>query len=247
MNNKFGRDERYRSDGSRRESYRDDYRDDYVSADFRRSREAREPFWRGIDEDRALRSPDQQFETSGNYREPREPYGETYSSRERRYGDSAYGGWSRDRPRFEGAHGLSYAGYGTDVPRAGYGTDVPRGYAGRGPKGYVRTDERIREDVCDRLSASDEVDATDISVRVENGEVTLEGSVETRHMKRLAEDIAEDVSGVSDVHNTIRVQKPILTEIKEKLTGQAHQEHYANTGTKTTSASDPSSARNSMP
>jgi len=238
MNNKFGRDERYRSDGSRRDSYRDDYRDDYASEAFRRSREGREPFWRGIDEDRALRSPDQQFETSDNYREPREPYGETYSSRERRYGDSAYGGWSRERPRFEGAHGLSYAGYRTDVPR---------GYAGRGPKGYVRTDERIREDVCDRLSSSDEVDATDISVRVENGEVTLEGSVETRHMKRLAEDIAEDVSGVSDVHNTIRVQKPILTELKEKLTGQAHQEHYANTGTKTTSAIDPVSARNGMP
>jgi len=238
MNNKFGRDDRYRSDGSRRDGYRDDYRDDYASADFRRSREGREPFWRGIDEDRVLRSPDQQFETSGNYREPREPYGETYSSRERRDGDSAYGGWSRDRPRFEGSHGLSYAGPGTDIPR---------GYAGRGPKGYVRTDERIREDVCDRLSSNDEVDATDISVLVENGEVTLEGSVETRHMKRLAEDIAEDVSGVSDVHNTIRVQKPILTELKEKLTGQTHVEHYANTGTKTTSASDPASARNGMP
>jgi len=249
MNNKNGRDDRYRSDGSRRESYRDDY----ASADYRRSREGREPFWRGIDEDRALRSPDQEFETSGNYREPREPYGETYSSRERRYGPSAYGGWSRSGferspvPSAEGGYAPSLAGgYATDMPRR-YTTDVPRGYAGRGPKGYVRTDERIREDVCDRLSENDEVDATDISVRVENGEVTLEGSVETRHMKRLAEDIAEDVSGVSDVHNTIRVQKPILTEIKEKLTGEARHEHYANTGTKTTSTSSPASARNGMP
>lgn len=70
------------------------------------------------------------------------------------------------------------------------------GYAGRGPKGYTRSDERIREDVCDRLSWNDEVDATDITVRVQSGEVTLEGSVETRRMKRLAEDIAEDVPGV---------------------------------------------------
>ena len=243
MNNRFGRDDRYRSDGSRRDSYRDDY----ASADYRRSREGREPFWRGIDEDRALRSPDQEFETSGNYREPREPYGETYSSRERRYGPSAYGGWSRDRSSFERSYAPSSAGGYAPSLSGGYATDIPRGYAGRGPKGYVRTDERIREDVCDRLSSNDEVDATDISVRVENGEVTLEGSVETRHMKRLAEDIAEEVSGVSDVHNTIRVQKPILTELKEKLTGEARHEHYANTGTKTTSASDPSSARNGMP
>jgi len=238
MNNKFGRDGRYRSDGSRRDSYRDSYRDEYPSVDFRRSREDREPVWRGLAEDRGLRSPDQEFGTSGNYREPREPYGETYTNYERRAGDSASGGWTRDRSRFDGAYAPS---------SGGYATDIPRGYAGRGPKGYVRTDERIREDVCDRLSWNDEVDATDISVRVENGEVTLEGSVETRHMKRLAEDIAEDVSGVSDVHNTIRVQKPILTELKEKLTGEAHHEHYANTGTKTTSASGSGSARNGVP
>ena len=213
MNNKFGRDDR-------------------------RGREAREQFWRGIDEDRALRSPDQEFETSGNYREPREPDGETYSSRERRYGPSAYGGWSRERSRFDGSYAPSFGGYVTDAPG---------GYAGRGPKGYVRSDERIREDVCDRLSWNDEVDATEISVRVENGEVTLEGSVETRHMKRLAEDIAEDVAGVLDVHNTIRVQKPILTEIKEKITGEARHEHYANTGTKSASSGSSASARNGMP
>jgi hypothetical protein len=56
-------------------------------------------------------------------------------------------------------------------------------------------------------------------------------------MKRLAGDIAEEVSGVKDVHNTIRVTKPILTELKEKITGEAREEHYANTGTKTTGAS----------
>jgi hypothetical protein len=86
------------------------------------------------------------------------------------------------------------------------------------------------------LSWHDEVDATDITVRVANGEVTLEGSVETRHMKRLAEDIAEDVPGVLDVHNNVRVTKPILAEIREKLTGESTRDHYANTGTKTTGA-----------
>ena len=53
----------------------------------------------------------------------------------------------------------------------------------------------------------------------------------------VATDLAEDVPGVLDVHNTIRVQKPILTELKEKITGEAKEEHYANTGTKTTGTS----------
>ena len=53
-------------------------------------------------------------------------------------------------------------------------------------------------------------------------------------MKRLAEDLAERVPGVTDVHNTVRVKKPILTEIKEKLSGEAEHGHYARTGTKTT-------------
>lgn len=226
MNDKFGRDGRYREDRFGREH------------DYRREREARENSFRHFDEDRALRSPDQEFETSGNYRQPSEPYG-NFSPR---YGRSNtdYASASYDRSRFAGNYGPSY-GSGFNENRYGWTTETRGGYAGRGPKGYVRTDERIREDVCDRLSWNDEVDATDIVVRVDNGEVTLEGSVETRHMKRLAADLAEDVPGVTDVHNTVRVKKPILTEVKEKLTGEASEHHYANTGTKTSSASATSS------
>ena len=77
---------------------------------------------------------------------------------------------------------------------------------GRGPKGYQRSDARILEDVCDRLMYSD-VDAGEIEVRVENGEVTLSGSVRDRGDKRRAEDVAEEVSGVRDVHNNIRVHR----------------------------------------
>jgi hypothetical protein len=104
------------------------------------------------------------------------------------------------------------------------------GFAGRGPKGYTRTDERIREDVCDRLSMDDDVDATDITVEVQNGEVTLSGTVATRSMKHQAEDLAEDAAGVKDVHNQLRVTKGLLNEIKDKLSGE--EGHYANTGTK---------------
>ena len=78
-------------------------------------------------------------------------------------------------------------------------------YRGRGPKGYQRSDERVREDLCERLMDAADVDASEISVEVSSGEVTLAGSVPDRRMKREAEDIAEDVMGVKQVHNALRV------------------------------------------
>jgi osmotically-inducible protein OsmY len=81
-------------------------------------------------------------------------------------------------------------------------------YAGRGPKGYRRSDDRIREDLCDMLCEHGGIDARDVEVQIVNGEVTLLGFVRSRQEKRLAEDLAEDVSGVRDVHNQLRVQSP---------------------------------------
>jgi len=78
----------------------------------------------------------------------------------------------------------------------------------RGPKGYKRSDDRIREDVNDRLSMQEQLDPTEIEVAVSNGEVTLTGSVETRREKFLAEEIADDVSGVTEVNNQVRVGRP---------------------------------------
>lgn len=78
-------------------------------------------------------------------------------------------------------------------------------FAGRGPKGYQRSDDRIREDVSDRFTEHGDLDASGIEVDVRQGVVTLSGSVEGRWDKRLAEDIAERVPGVRDVMNQLRV------------------------------------------
>ncbi len=80
------------------------------------------------------------------------------------------------------------------------------GYKGKGPKEYQRSSERIREDVYDRLSDSDHVDASEVQVKVENNEVILSGTVSSRQQKRMAEDIVEAVSGVKHVENRIRVR-----------------------------------------
>jgi osmotically-inducible protein OsmY len=79
-------------------------------------------------------------------------------------------------------------------------------YTGRGPRGYQRTDDRIREDVCDMLTDDHRVDASDIDIQVSKGEVTLAGSVRTREEKRFTEDIVERVSGVREVNNNLKVR-----------------------------------------
>jgi hypothetical protein len=77
----------------------------------------------------------------------------------------------------------------------------------RAPRGYVRSDERIREDVCDRLMCAHWIDPTDVEVSVERGEVTLDGTVRRRGDKRAIEDIAESVLGVKEVHTRLRLRQ----------------------------------------
>src|SRR4030095_11010348 len=84
--------------------------------------------------------------------------------------------------------------------------DDQRQHRGRGPKGYKRSDERIKEDVNDRLSDDYYLDASEVEVAVSNTEVTLTGTVNSREEKRRAEDIAESVSGVTNVENRLRVK-----------------------------------------
>src|SRR5690625_3385461 len=55
------------------------------------------------------------------------------------------------------------------------------------------------------------VDASDVEVKVDGGEVTLSGTVASRRMKRRAEDIADGIRGVHDVHNQLRVSRDSLS------------------------------------
>ena len=82
-------------------------------------------------------------------------------------------------------------------------------HRGRGPRNYTRSDERIREDINDRFTDNDYLDASEIEVEVSSGDITLSGTVDTRYEKRLAEDVAERVSGARNVENRIRVKQNI--------------------------------------
>jgi osmotically-inducible protein OsmY len=112
-----------------------------------------------------------------------------------------------------------------------------RGFAGRGPKGYQRSDERLREEVSDRLMADDQIDASDIEVQVRNGEVTLTGTVQDRWSKRSAEDCAEQVMGVRDVMNQIRVTGPPSSDQTKGSTGSADEQSTGVNGRRRATAS----------
>jgi osmotically-inducible protein OsmY len=83
----------------------------------------------------------------------------------------------------------------------------PQSFAGRGPRGYRRSDERIREDVCDVLTEAADVDASDIDVAVSDGVVTLGGAVVDRPSRTRAETLVGMIAGVSGVQNRITVRK----------------------------------------
>ena len=115
------------------------------------------------------------------------------------------------------------------------------GFAGRGPKDYQRSDERIREEVSDRMTDDDSLDASDITVQVRQGEVTLAGSVTSRDQKRRAEDMAESISGVREVTNNIRVaREQNAPDLNQSPSIQVNQPGQSKTGTKTGSGSTPS-------
>ncbi len=93
--------------------------------------------------------------------------------------------------------------YGSNYP---YGQSNYGRYSGYGPSGYTRPDDRIQDDINDRLTWDGRIDATDINVEVNDGIATLTGSVDSRRDKRIAEDLADDVPGVWDVNNQLRVR-----------------------------------------
>ena len=85
--------------------------------------------------------------------------------------------------------------------------DVRRKHFGRGPRNFRRSDQRIYEDVCEALTQSHAVDATEISVKGDDGIVDLVGSACERIQKYIAEDIAIGIAGVRDVRNLLTVRE----------------------------------------
>lgn len=87
-----------------------------------------------------------------------------------------------------------------------------------------RADEAIQDDVRWTLSDDPFLGAEPIEVAVDDGSVTLKGKVDHWQKKRLAERLAEDVSGVSAIENNLeisydtpRTEDEIRTQIARQL------------------------------
>jgi len=135
--------------------------------------------------------------------------------------------WSQGRQRQPNQTGQDWSSQGRfGQSNQGQSGQSNRGqFTGRGPRNYKRADARIEEDINECLTQHGTLDATDIEVTVQNGEVTLKGSVENRQAKRLAEEVVEGVSGVKDVTNQIKVQ--------QSKTGGSQQGESSGTDTQT--------------
>ena len=122
---------------------------------------------------------------SGNYGHIDEGHGARY------YGTGNYGGYFELGPDGN-----------TDDNNRMYGP-----HSGKGPKGYTHSDEKIKDDVGEKLYHDSFIDASDIEVSVKDGEVTLSGTVESKQTKRRAEDCAYSVAGVKDVTNLLKTNR----------------------------------------
>src|SRR5690242_16211778 len=69
-------------------------------------------------------------------------------------------------------------------------------------------DPEIQQAVIRELRWDTRVDETDVGVEVDNGVVTLTGTVDTYQKRMAAQQAAHRVSGVLDVANDIRVHIP---------------------------------------
>jgi hypothetical protein len=189
------RDERHARDWSDRAAYSAERPWDRVRETARdwtdRDRDGRRGLAEFTDNDRASNYSSYRSSHRDDWNRDRDDYG----NRERSFGDTS---------EYATADRYSYA-----APWPDPGTSRPwkgPNYAGRGPRGYQRSDQRIHEEICDRLTDDPRIDASDIEVAVQAGELTLTGSVRSRDEKRYAEDLAERLSGVREVNNNLKVK-----------------------------------------
>jgi len=229
-NTNYNRNQSYQQDWNENDQGYDRYRNNQnryqgYSNDYRGSENARNQEWQNGGDRGGYND---QY-TAGNYNNRRGYYddqnrGDYNKSYNQNRENDYRGNWNRNYD--EGNYGSDYRNKSntrernwwdrtSDEVASWFGDDdaerrrrmdkINGPHRGKGPKGYTRSDERITDDINEKLSDDSYIDASNIEVSVSNGDVTLSGTVDSRESKRRAEDIAESVSGVKDVTNQLRV------------------------------------------
>jgi osmotically-inducible protein OsmY len=123
-----------------------------------------------------------------------------------------------------------------------YGSSGRQGYSeygshrGKGPKGYTRSDDRLKEIICEKLTDDPTIDATEINVEVTSQIVKLTGTVDDRFTKYDVEELIERCGGVKDIDNQLRVRSGSSQRSQLGSQGGSSMESYGS-GTGQTSGS----------
>jgi osmotically-inducible protein OsmY len=134
------------------------------------------------------------------------------------YGNQGYGGQNNGSAGQQSHRGAQHGQYGNQS--YGQGGNPMGLHRGKGPQGWTRSDERIKDQVCEALTDHEHIDASGIDVEVKNGDVTLSGMVPDRETKRAAEDCAERIAGVKDVANQLKVSSDERMRIGQSSQGK---------------------------
>ncbi len=126
----------------------------------------------------------------------------------------SYGDWQRHSTgATSGARGQEGFGnpgeetWGEEQFRAERREEQGRRQSNAGPRGRRRSDESLRDEIREILTADPELEVTDMEVEVEGGAVTLTGAVIDSDARLLAEELVETLPGVREVHNRLRVDR----------------------------------------
>ena len=207
--------------------------------------------------DRGNERPPYRGQGSG-YEDPFEPSAPGPAEQQSYFGTGAYGeggaGFGGGYGEYRGVEAnrgsdwdRRYSGYGRGDSRSGEQQQQRPGLLsrlfGRGPKGYQRSDERLREDISERLMQAGNVDSSEVTVNVVSGAVTLEGTVPDRYMKHCIEDVVDACPGVQDIDNRIRVDRGWANRANDEWNrNRGSQGSSTGVGTTGTSGSGGSSA-----
>jgi hypothetical protein len=118
---------------------------------------------------------------------------------------------ARETQPGDDSFGQAGLGGNEDLPTPGSATEgrgpagASAGRTGKGPRTAMRADSLIAEELNERMTDDDQLDASEILVRVEDGNVLITGDVPERWMKHRAEDIADSIRGVKHIDNRLHV------------------------------------------
>jgi hypothetical protein len=84
---------------------------------------------------------------------------------------------------------------------------VKKNYYGLGPKGYKRSDMRLKDEACLLMNQDPILDSTNIQIDVLNNVIYLRGIVDSRRDKKRAEVLVEDIYGIEDVQNQLKIAR----------------------------------------